>query len=564
MTELRYTEEGNIRVIRGSIVIVEGFKNCLSGQVVKFGYGTRGIIIGFDEHEAQVLLIRQQEKLKTVDKVVATLEAFETIVGDKFIGRILNPLGEALDGLGPLEYDTKRPIFIDAPSILKRKVLNKTLETGVKVIDTMIPVGFGQRELILGDKMTGKTTICTDTIINQKHTGVICIYCCIGKSQSSLGKVVQLLIDHDCFKYTVIVAATAAAPSGQLYLSPYVACAIGEHYMYQGKNVFVAFDDLTKHAWAYREISLLLGRAPGRDSYPGDIFYLHSKMVERAAYLSDDLGGGSMTHFPIVETLEGDLTGYVQSNLVSMTDGQLYFSTPLFAEGQRPAIDLGLSVSRVGSKVQWSAVKKLSGALRLEYLQYREVLRVSKLKTSGQSEEAEEQMKKVIEHFQTELSSMRTGRAHVSLVDGIKAEYYGSWTPLAQVANIGVVDARTLEIKPWDKEALKAVEQAILKSELGVTPINDGKVIRLTMPTPNTERRKELVRTIKKQSEDFKVAIRNVRRDTIETLKKQEKEKLLTQDDLRRHEQEIQKLTDLQIKKIDEILAVKEKEILEV
>ena len=394
MPELRYTEEGNIRVIRGSIVIVEGFKNCLSGQVVKFGYGTRGIIIGFDEHEAQVLLIRQQEKLKTGDKVVATLEAFETIVGDKFIGRILNPLGEALDGLGPLEYDTKRPIFIDAPSILKRKVLNKTLETGVKVIDTMIPVGFGQRELILGDKMTGKTTICTDTIINQKHTGVICIYCCIGKSQSSLGKVVQLLIDHDCFKYTVIVAATAAAPSGQLYLSPYVACAIGEHYMYQGKNVFVAFDDLTKHAWAYREISLLLGRAPGRDSYPGDIFYLHSKMVERAAYLSDDLGGGSMTHFPIVETLEGDLTGYVQSNLVSMTDGQLYFSTPLFAEGQRPAIDLGLSVSRVGSKVQWSAVKKLSGALRLEYLQYREVLRVSKLKTSGQSEEAEEQMKK--------------------------------------------------------------------------------------------------------------------------------------------------------------------------
>ena len=393
MVELRYTEEGVVRVIRGCIVIVEGFRNCINGQVIRFGYGTMGIIVGFDEKEAQVLIIRQQVNLKTGDKALASLEPFNTPVGSKFIGRIINPLAENLDGLGALESDEMRPIFIDAPSILQRKVLDRTLETGIKVIDAMIPVGFGQRELILGDKMTGKTTIGTDTIINQKNTGVICIYCAIGKAQSALGKVVQLFLNHGCFDYTCIVAATASAPPGQLYLSPYVACAVGEYFMNRGKNVFVVFDDLTKHAWAYREISLLLGRAPGRDSYPGDIFYLHSKMVERAAYLKDEFGGGSMTHFPIVETLEGDLTGYVQSNLVSMTDGQIYLSTPLFGEGQKPAVDLGLSVSRVGSKVQWTAVKKLSGPLRLEYLQYREVLRVSKLKTSGGSDEAENQLK---------------------------------------------------------------------------------------------------------------------------------------------------------------------------
>lgn len=393
MADLRYTEEGWIRVIRGCIVIVEGFKSCINGQVIRFGYGTRGTIIGFDENEAQVLIIRQQEQLKTGDKAIATMEAFVTPVGEEFIGRIVNPLGEVMDGLGPLKPDAMYPIFIDAPSILERKELSRTLETGLKVVDAMIPVGFGQRELILGDKMTGKTTVCTDTILNQKDTGVLCIYCAIGKSYSALAKVVQLFLDHDCFKYTCIVGALASAPPGQLYLAPYVACAIAEYFLHKGKNVFIAFDDFTKHAWSYREISLLLGRAPGRDSYPGDIFYLHSKMIERACYMEEAKGGGSITFFPIVETLEGDLTGYVQSNLVSMTDGQLYLSTPLFGEGQKPAVDLGLSVSRVGSKVQWKAIKKLSGPLRLEYLQYREVMRVSKLKTSGQSEEMQNQLK---------------------------------------------------------------------------------------------------------------------------------------------------------------------------
>ena len=393
MTELKYTEEGVIRVIRGCIIIVQGFNSCINGQIIRFGYGTKGIIVGFDEKEAQVLIVRQQEKLKTGDKAIASLEPFNTPVGEKFIGRIINPLGEPMDSLGPIQYDGMNPIFVDAPSILERAPLEKTLETGIKVVDCMIPVGFGQRELILGDKMTGKTTIGTDTIVNQKQTGVICIYCGIGKARSALAKVVQLFQQKECFKYSLIVSAGAGTPPGQLYLAPYVACSLGEYFMYKGKDVLVVFDDLTKHAWCYREISLLLGRAPGRDSYPGDIFYLHSKMVERAAYLLKEKGGGSMTHLPIVETLEGDLTGYVQSNLVSMTDGQIYLSGPLFSEGQKPAVDLGLSVSRVGSKVQWSAIKKLGAPLRLEYLQYREAMRISRLKTSGQSEEMVSQLK---------------------------------------------------------------------------------------------------------------------------------------------------------------------------
>ena len=393
MVDLRYSEFGTVRCIRGCIVVVAGFKNCLNGQMIKFGYGTTGMIVGFDQEEAHVLIIKEVEKIKTGDQAIASMEPFNTPVGNKFIGRIVNPLGEPLDGLGPVEHDAMYPIFREAYPILARQQLYKTLETGIKVLDAMIPIGLGQRQLILGDKMTGKTTFVTDTILNQKNTGVICIYCSIGKATSALSRVVQLFQQHDSFKYSLIVSATASSTPGQQYLSPYVACSLAEYFLHQGKDVFIGFDDFTKHAWCYREISLLLGRAPGRDSYPGDIFYLHSKMIERACFLNKENGGGSITFFPIVEILEGDLTGFVPSNLISMTDGQMYLSTQLFGEGHKPALDLGLSVSRVGSKVQWSAIKKLSAPLRLEYLQYRELVRISKLKTTGQSEEAIQKLK---------------------------------------------------------------------------------------------------------------------------------------------------------------------------
>ncbi len=387
MAELRYTEVGYVKSVRGSIIVAGGFKNCINGQLVNFGFGTNGIIVGFNEHEAHVLIIKKTTDIKTGDEVRASLEPFNVPVGDNFIGRIVNPLGEPFDGLGPIKQSAYFPIFPPAPPILVRQPLNLTLETGTKVLDSMIPIGLGQRQLILGNKGTGKTTFLTDTILNQRHTGVICIYCSIGKARSQLARVVQLLQDHNAFDYTIVVSALSSSPPGQQYLSPYVACSLGEYFMLQGKHVFIGFDDFTKHAWCYREISLLLGRAPGRDSYPGDIFYLHSKMIERACHYDEKHGSGSMTFLPIVEVLEGDLTAFVPSNLVSMTDGQIMLDGQLFGEGQRPALDLGLSVSRVGTKVQWPIVKSLAGPLRLEYLQFRELQRLSKLRSGEQSEE---------------------------------------------------------------------------------------------------------------------------------------------------------------------------------
>ncbi|MDD5071016.1 MAG: F0F1 ATP synthase subunit alpha [Candidatus Omnitrophica bacterium] len=394
MPKLNYKEYGTVQKIRGCIVTMTGLDNCINGQLVQFGYGTEGIIIGFDADEAQILLVKENSVLRTGDKGEMTMEPFETPVGDNFIGRVVNVLGEPLDDLGPLKISGYASIFPESPSVLQRVLVKETVETGIKIVDMMIPIGRGQRQLILGDKMTGKTTIGTDIILNQKGKGVKCIYCCIGKAKTALNRVINLFKANDVFDYTIVVAALAGTSPGQQYLAPYVSCSLGEYFMRQGGHVVVVFDDFTKHAWAYREISLLLDRPPGRESYPGDIFYLHSRMIERAAKLSPELGSGSMTFFPIIELLEGDLTGYVSTNLVSMTDGQIYLSQSLFGEGFKPAIDIGLSVSRIGSKVQWKASKKLAGSLRLEYLQFREMLKVSRLKASGsKSEESMQQQK---------------------------------------------------------------------------------------------------------------------------------------------------------------------------
>lgn len=393
MAELQYTEIGKVKSIRGCIVVVIGFRNCINGQLIEFGFATFGTIVGFNEHEAYVLIVKQSTEIRTGDEARASMKPFNVPVGKNFIGRIVNPLCEPFDGLGPIEANAEYPIFPPAAPILDRQPLCKTLETGIKVLDSMIPVGFGQRELVVGNKMTGKTTFITDTILNQKHTGVICIYCAIGKARSQLARVVQLFQDYDAFSYTIIVAAPSSAPPGQQYLSPYVACSLGEYFMHRGGHVFIGFDDFTKHAWAYREISLLLGRPPGRDSYPGDIFYLHSKMIERACHLSEKYGGGSITFLPIVEILEGDMTAFVPTNLVSMTDGQIMLDAQMFGEGQKPALDLGLSVSRVGTKVQWPIVKQLAGPLRLEYLQFRETKRLSKLRSGTPSDDLLEKLK---------------------------------------------------------------------------------------------------------------------------------------------------------------------------
>ncbi|HLF19091.1 MAG TPA: F0F1 ATP synthase subunit alpha [Candidatus Omnitrophota bacterium] len=393
LRELKYTEIGQVKSIRGCIIVVTGFKSCINGQLVHFGFGTMGMIVGFTQEEAQVLILKESTPIKTGDEVRASMEPFLVPVGKNFIGRVVNALCEPFDSLGPIQPEAFNPIWPKAPGILDRQVLKEPLETGTKVLDAMIPIGLGQRQLILGNKSTGKTTFITDTILNQKHTGVVCIYCAIGKARSQLLRAVHLFNKYNAFDYTIVVAAPSSSPPGQQYLAPYVACSLGEYFRDRGGSVFIGFDDYTKHAWCYREISLLLGRAPGRDSYPGDIFYLHSKMIERACRLSDKNGGGSMTFLPIVEILEGDLTGYIPTNLISMTDGQVYLDASLFGEGQKPALDLGLSVSRTGTKVQWSIVKDLSAPLRLEYLQYRELVRISRLRAGKQPEEVAAKLK---------------------------------------------------------------------------------------------------------------------------------------------------------------------------
>ena len=394
ISPLQMKEYGVVAEIKQDIAHITGVTNCMNGQMVHFDGGSLGTIVGFDNGYELVMIVKEASKIKPGDKLYSTIESCSVPVGEQFLGRVVNGLAEPTDGMGPVKADKRYPIFNESPSVLERTPLVECLETGVKILDMMNPVGKGQRQLILGDRVTGKTTIATDAILNQKGKGVICIYCCIGKAEASLNKVLDLFRDRDVMSYGIVVAATASATVGQQYLAPYVAASLGEYFMNEkGRDVFVVFDDLTKHAWVYRQMSLLLERSPGRDAYPGDIFYLHSQLVERAGKLRPERGSGSMTFFPVVETVQGDVTGYIPTNIISMTDGQLYVSTPLFSEGFKPAIDIGLSVSRIGSKVQWPAMRKLAGILRLEYIQYKELEKLTRIK-AGVSEAVEKRLRK--------------------------------------------------------------------------------------------------------------------------------------------------------------------------
>ena len=394
ISPLQMKEYGVVAEIKQDIAHVTGLTNCMNGQLVHFDGGSQGVIVGFDSGYELIMIVREGAKIKPGDKLYSTIESCSVPVGEQFLGRMVNGLAEPTDGLGPIKADARYPIFNEAPGVLERTPLKECLETGVKILDMMNPVGKGQRQLILGDRVTGKTTIATDTILNQRGKNVICIYCCVGKAEASLNKVIELFREKDVMSYAIVVSATASATVGQQYLAPYVAVSLGEYFMHEkGRDVFVVFDDLTKHAWVYRQMSLLLERSPGRDAYPGDIFYLHSQLVERAGKLRPERGAGSMTFFPIVETVQGDVTGYIPTNIISMTDGQLYVSTPLFSEGFKPAIDIGLSVSRIGSKVQWPAMRKLAGILRLEYIQYKELEKLTRIK-AGVSEAVEKRLRK--------------------------------------------------------------------------------------------------------------------------------------------------------------------------
>jgi F-type H+-transporting ATPase subunit alpha len=387
-------EIGYVESVRKFIVIAKGLPSCMNGQIVEFANNVQGLVMGFTEDKVQILVLGDVASIRAGDEVYNRSKSLNLPVSDAFIGRVVNGLCQPQDGLGSIEAKEFYPVFRVAPGVMERIPVKETLETGTLILDAIIPIAKGQRQLIIGDRLTGKTTVALDVILNQKGKDVICIYCCIGKPYSSLIKILDILKEKDTFDYTIVVSGVASLPTGEQYLAPYTACMLGEYFMFNGKDVYVVFDDLTKHAWVYRQISLLLERAPGREAYPGDIFYIHSQLMERAGYLRPESGGGSMTFFPIVEILQGDVTGYISTNLISMTDGQLYFSTDLFKKGFKPAIDFGLSVSRIGNKAQWPAMKELSKSLRIDYLQYKELLQMTQLRTTGLSKEAEARIKR--------------------------------------------------------------------------------------------------------------------------------------------------------------------------
>lgn len=375
-------ELGEIREIRKSIIKVEGLSHCMVGQLVNITGGAKGFVMGFNEKEVLVLLLGNPDKLRAGDKVYSESVTFRIPVGEKFLGRVVSPLCEPLDGKGSIQADASFDIFRDAPQVLDRVPIDEMLPTGIRVIDSVFPIGKGQRQLIIGDRMTGKTSIAVDTILNQKGKNVICIYCSVGRDYASFEKVISIFKQKGAMGHMIIVSGIASLPIGEQYLAPYAAAALGEYFMHSGRDVFVVFDDLTKHAWVYRELSLLLERPPGREAYPGDIFYLHAQLMERAGRLSKEAGGGSMTFFPIADTLHGDIAAFIPTNLISMTDGQIYLNANLFNEGFKPAVDLGLSVSRIGTKVQSPVMREFTKGLGLKYIQYRELLKTTRLRAA--------------------------------------------------------------------------------------------------------------------------------------------------------------------------------------
>jgi len=378
---LEIKDVGIVKDVKKGIVKIEGLPSCIIGQLLEFACGLKGMVIGFNKGEVLGLVLGDEIKIRTGEAVYGEEGIFKIPVGDNFISRVVNMFCEPKDGKGKIEENDLYPIFRNAPGVLDRTPITEPFFTGLKSIDTTIPLGKGQRELILGDRVTGKTSIVIDAILNQRDKNIICIYCWIGGSESALLKIVQELTQKGAMDYTIIVSASACNSTAEQYLVPYVACSLGEYFMHHGRDVMVAYDNLTRHAWVYREISLLLERPPGREAYPGDIFYIHSQLMERAGRLNKEKGSGSMTFLPIAQTQEGDITGLIPSNLVSMTDGQIYLNTGLFNEGFRPAVDLGLSVSRIGSKVQSEAMKDISKNLKREYAQYKELVSLTTIRT---------------------------------------------------------------------------------------------------------------------------------------------------------------------------------------
>ena len=371
--KIEVSETGVVILVGDGIAKASGLEKCMAGELVVFPDGSYGMAQNLEEDTVSIVILGSDQGIKEGDTVKRTGRVVSVPVGEKLIGRVVNALGEPIDGKGSIEAEAYRAIEMPAPGIIERQHVSRPLQTGIKAIDSMIPIGRGQRELIIGDRQTGKTTIATDTILNQKGKSCICIYVAIGQKRSTVAQVVDSLTAGGAMDYTIVVSATASELAPMQYIAPYAGCTMGEYFMYQGKDVLVIYDDLSKHAVAYRAISLLIRRPPGREAYPGDVFYLHSRLLERAAQLSPELGGGSLTALPIIETQAGDVSAYIPTNVISITDGQIFLETELFNSGIMPAVNPGISVSRVGGDAQIKAMKKVAGSLKLLYSQYREL-----------------------------------------------------------------------------------------------------------------------------------------------------------------------------------------------
>ena len=370
---IQQSETGTVILVGDGIARATGLEECMSGELVQFSNGEYGMAQNLEENSVSIVMLGSDVGIKEGSVVKRTGKVVSVPVGEAMIGRVVNALGHPIDGKGPIDAKEYRPIESPAPGIIQRKSVSVPLQTGIKAIDSMIPIGCGQRELIIGDRQTGKTVIATDTIINQKGKDVICIYVAIGQKQSTVAQLVNTLTENGAMDYTIVVSATASELSPLQYIAPYSGCAMGEYFMAQGKDVLVIYDDLSKHAVAYRALSLLIRRPPGREAYPGDVFYLHSRLLERAARLAPEYGGGSLTALPIIETQAGDVSAYIPTNVISITDGQIFLETELFHSGVMPAVNPGISVSRVGGNAQIKAMKKVAGSLKLLYSQYREL-----------------------------------------------------------------------------------------------------------------------------------------------------------------------------------------------
>ncbi len=385
------TESGSIVQLFDGVAVVDGLPKAKNGEIVNFPHGITGMVIDLPERYTAVLVFKDYTELRVGDRVTLTGNVLRVPVSDKMLGRVVDARGEPVDGLAPIPTDLYEEVEKIAPGIIYRKSVNQPLQTGIKAIDSMIPIGQGQRELIIGDRATGKTTLIIDTILNQAKENVICVYVAIGQKESKIANVLNLLQERGAMDYTIIVSAPASSSAALQYIAPYAGTSIAEHFLKQGKNVLIAYDDLTKHAWAYRQLSLVLKRPAGREAYPGDVFYLHSRLLERACRIDPQYGGGSITALPVIETQEGDISAYIPTNVISITDGQIFLEKELFNAGMRPAINVGSSVSRVGSSAQVKAMKKVAGSLKMELAQYRELAAFSQF-----ASDLDEQTKKVL------------------------------------------------------------------------------------------------------------------------------------------------------------------------